>query len=383
MKPLAKLCLAAALALPAATALADLNIGVILSQTGPGASLGIPARHTVDLWPREIAGQKLNITVLDDRSDPTVAATAARQLIEDRKVDIIIGPSITPTSLSALQAAGEAKTPIFTLAGGKSIVEPLEGARTWAFKMPPDEAIPVKLILQHMQKNGQKRLATVAVANSYGQVFVDVMRAMAPEFGVEIVGAESFNPTDTSFVAQALKLLAARPDAIFIAAVGTPGAMPHVELVQRGFKGQIYQTQAIANNDFLRIGGKALDGALFPVSPLLVAEQLPDSNPVKAAAVDYVQRYENAHGPGSRSLFGAMAWDAMAFVEHAVPQALAKAQPGTSAFREALRDAIEQTQELVVSQGVYSLSPTNHNGADERSQVMVRIHGGGWQYAGE
>ncbi len=382
MKPLAKLCLAAALVAPAA-AMADINIGVILSQTGPGASLGIPARHTVDLWPREIAGQKLNVTVLDDRSDPTAAATAARQLIEERKVDLIIGPSITPTSLSALQAAGEARTPIFTLAGGKSIVEPLEGARTWAFKMPPDEGIPVKLILEHMQRNGHKRLATVAVANSYGQVFADVMRQMAPEYGVEIVGAESFNPTDTSFVAQSLKLLAARPDAIFIAAVGTPGAMPHVELVQRGFKGQVYQTQAIANNDFLRIGGKALNGALFPVSPLLVAEQLPDSNPVKAAAVDYVQRYEGVHGPGSRSLFGAMAWDAMAFVQHAVPQALAKAQPGTPEFRQALRDAIQQTQELVVSQGVYSLSPTNHNGADERSQVMVRIQDGGWQYAGE
>lgn len=383
MRMLARLCLVSALGLPSGAALADINVGVILSQTGPGASLGIPARNTVALWPAQVAGQKLNVTVLDDRSDPTAAATAARQLIEDRKVDIIIGPSITPTSLSALQAAGESGTPIFTLAGGKSIVEPLEGARTWAFKMPPDEGIPVKLILQNMQKAGHKRLGIVAVANSYGEVFAQVMRQMAPQFGVEIVGTESFNPTDTTFVAQSLKLLAAQPDAIFIAAVGTPGAMPHVELVRRGFKGQVYQTQAIANNDFLRVGGKELEGALFPVSPLLVAEQLPDSNPVKVPAMDYVQRYEQAHGAGSRSLFGAMAWDAIAFLENAVPKALAQAQPGTPEFRKALRDALQSTQELVVSQGVYSLSPTNHNGADERSQVMVRIHNGGWQYAGQ
>lgn len=383
MRTLKSLCVAVALALGSTSALAEVNVGVILSQTGPGASLGIPARQTVSLWPTEIAGEALKVTVMDDRSDPTAAATAARQLMEDRKVDIIIGPSITPTSLSALQAAGEGKTPIFTLAGGKSIVEPLEGARTWAFKMPPDEGIPVSILLEHMKSQGYKRLGIVAVANSYGEVFAEVMRQMAPEYGVEVIGTESFNPTDTSFVAQSLKLMAAQPDAIFIAAVGTPGAMPHVELVRRGYKGQIYQTQAIANNDFLRIGGKEVEGALFAVSPLLVAEQLPDDNPVKAVATDYIQRYEAVHGEGSRSLFGAMAWDAMAFLEDALPKALEKAQPGTPEFRAALRDALQSTNELVVSQGVYSMSPTNHNGADQRSQVLVRIENGGWKYAGE
>lgn len=374
---------ALALSFAGSAAIADVNVGVILSQTGPGASLGIPARHTVQLWPAEIAGEKLNITVLDDKSDPTASATAARQLMEQRKVDVIVGPSITPTSLSALQAAGENQTPIFTLAGGKSIVEPLEGPRTWAFKMPPDEGIPVKLLLEHMKKSGHKRLGIVAVGNSYGEVFADVMKKAAPEYGVEVIGTETFQPTDTSFVAQAVKLLAARPDAIFIAAVGTPGAMPHVELVRRGFKGQIYQTQAIANNDFLRVGGKEVEGAIFAISPLLVAEQLPDSNPVKKVALDYIKRYEDVHGAGSRSLFGAMAWDAYLFLEDALPKALANARPGTPEFRRALRDAIESARELVVTQGVYSLSPANHNGADERSQVLVRIDNGGWKYVAD
>ncbi len=382
MKRFAPLCIAALLAVPGASALADIEVGVILSQTGPAASLGMPARQTVDLWPDSVAGQTLNVTVFDDRSDPTAAATAARQLIENRKVDIIIGPSITPTSLAALQAAGESGTPIFTLAGGASIVVPLEGPKQWAFKMPPDETIPVKLILDDMEARGMERLGVVAVANAYGEVFANVISKAAAERGIEVVGTETFNPTDTSFVAQSLKLLSAQPDAIFIAAVGTPGAMPHVELVNRGFEGQVYQTQAIANNDFLRIGGDALEGALFPVSPLLVAEQLPDDNPVKPKAVEYVEKYEAEHGPGSRSLFGAMAWDAIAFLENALPHALQHGEPGTPEFRQALRDAIEQTNELVVSQGVYTLSPTDHNGADERSQVMVRITDGAWEYAG-
>jgi branched-chain amino acid transport system substrate-binding protein len=213
------------------------------------------------------------------------------------------------------------------------------------------------------------------------QTFVDVAQKMAAPAGIEIVGVERFAATDQSFVAQAIKLLATSPDAVLIAAAGTPAALPHIELKRRNFGGTIFQTQAVANNDFLRIGGKDVDNALLPVAPLLVAEQLPDSNPIKAVALRYVNKFEAQYGPGSRSLFGAMAWDAMAMVEKAAPAALQKAKPGTAEFRKALRDALESLHDLVLTQGVYSLSASDHNGADKRSQVMVRIDNGKWHYA--
>jgi branched-chain amino acid transport system substrate-binding protein len=236
------------------------------------------------------------------------------------------------------------------------------------------------MVFDQMSKQKQTKLAIAAVANAYGQTFVDVAQKMAGAAGISVVSVERFAATDTSFVAQTVKLMGQSPDAVLIAAAGTSAALPHLELKKRGFTGTIFQTQAVANNDFLRIGGKDVDGALLPVSPLLVAEQLPDSNPVKPVALAYVNKFEGQYGAGSRSLFGAMAWDAMAMIEVATPAALKKAQPGTAEFRKALRDSIESAKDLVLTQGVYSMSPTDHNGADRRSQVLVRIDGGKWRY---
>lgn len=367
-------------ALLVSTAHADINVGVILSLTGPGASLGLPAKNTVELWPKEIAGQKLVVTILDDGSDPTNASIAARKLVSEYKADVLVGSSITPTSLAAVQVAGDTETPILTLAGSNALVLPADGPRRWSFKMPPSEEVPLKMVFDEMKKDGKKSLAIVAVSNAYGQTFLDVAQKMAPAAGIEIVDVERYQTTDTSFVAQALKLMSTKPDAVFIAAAGTPAAMPQIELKNRGFAGTVFQTQAVANNDYLRIGGAAVNGTLLPVSPLLVAEQLPAKSQVKPVATSYVNKYEAAHGASSRSLFGGMAWDAYLLLDHAVPGALKVAAPGTAAFRKALRDSIEKTKGLVLTQGVYTLGPGDHNGADERSQVMVRIDNGKWKY---
>jgi branched-chain amino acid transport system substrate-binding protein len=196
---------------------------------------------------------------------------------------------------------------------------------------------------------------------------------------VKIVAVEKYAQTDQSTTAQVLKVMAANPDAVYIFSAGTPGALPHIELVKRGYKGLIYQTQGVANADFLRVGGRDLEGGLMTVAPVQVAEQLPDSNPVKKIGVDYVKRYEAKHGAASRSLFGATAWDAQRWLDAAIPVAMKKAKPGTPEFGLALRDAIEGLKEFVGAQGVFNLSDKDHNGVDSRSQVMVRIEGGQWK----
>jgi branched-chain amino acid transport system substrate-binding protein len=380
IRRLARFAVSLALVAAAPAALAEIHIGVILSTTGPAASLGIPEEQAIKLWPGEIAGEKVRFTILNDGSDTTTATKNAQRLISEDKVDLIIGASVTPTSLAVVEIAGNAQVPVISLAGGGAIVLPQDGPRKWAFKLSPTEPISIGLVLDHLQKSGKgKSVATIGISTSYGEGFLKAFEAIAAQRGFKIVATEKYNQTDPSVTAQVLKVISANPDAVYIFAAGTPGALPQIELAQRGYKGLVYQTQGVANNDFLRVGGKSLEGGYMTVAPVLVAEQLPESNPVKKAAVDFVQRFEKAQGPNSRSLFAATAWDALLIVQNAAREALKKGKPGTAAFRAALRDAIEGLHDFVGSEGVYTMSPSDHNGVDSRSQVMVKIENGGWK----
>ncbi len=381
MKNLLLAALAASSLFAATAARADIHVGVLVSTTGPGASLGIPEQNTVKLWPSEIAGQKIVLTILNDESDTTVAAKNATRLVSENKVDVIVGPSLTPTSLSALEVVAASGTPMISLAGGGAIIDPPDGPRRWAFRMAPPESIAVGVVLDHMVTQGVKKVGVVALATSFGEGYTKTLERLAPARGIRVVGVERYNQTDTSVTAQVLRVLAAQPDAVYIMSSGTPGALPQIELAQRGFKGPVYQTQGVANADYLRIGGKNLEGGYMTVGAVLVAEQLPDSSILKKPALELVGRYEGVHGAGSRSLFGASAWTAYEWLKFAVPLALKRAQPGTPEFRIALRDALEGMKEVVTPEAVYSTSATNHNGADQRSQVLVRIVNGTWKLA--
>jgi branched-chain amino acid transport system substrate-binding protein len=376
---LSTLVAAAVLGLAGQAAQADIHIGVILSLTGPGASLGIPEEQALKLWPDTLAGQKVKFTVLNDATDTTTATKNAQRLITEDKVDAILGASLTPTSLAVVEIAGAAKVPVISLAGGGAIVNPQDGPRKWAFKLSPTEAISVTMVMQHMQSRGAKTMATIGLATSYGEGFLKATEGIAAAKNVKILATERYNQTDQSVTAQVLKILATNPDAVYIFSAGTPGALPHAELVKRGYKGLIYQTQGVANNDFLRVGGKELEGGYMTVAPVLVAEQLPESSPTRKPGLDFVKRFEGKYGAGTRSLFAGTAWDALLLLQQAATVSLKKAQPGTPEFRSALRDALEATTDFVASEAVYNMTANDHNGVDQRSQVMVRIEKGAWK----
>jgi len=296
---------------------ADIHVGVILSLTGPGASLGIPEEKVIQLWPGELGGQKVKFTVLNDNSDTSTAAKNTLRLITEDKVDLIIGSSLTPTSLAVVETAGAEKVPVISLAGGGAIVLPQEGVRRWAFKLSPTEAISTERVMDHMVKHKLKTMATISIANSYGDGFLKAVEGIAPGKGIKLTASEKYNAADQSVTAQVLKVLASQPDAVYILSSGTPGALPHIELVQRGFKGHIYQTQGVANADFLRVGGKALEGSYITAAPVLVGDQLPDSSPIKKPAMEFLKKSDAAVGVQNRSLFGATAWDALLIADQA------------------------------------------------------------------
>ena len=363
----------------AATAMADLNVGVTLSATGPAASLGIPEKNTIDLLPKTIGGQKVNYIVLDDASDTTTAVKNARKLIAENKVDVIVGSTTTPNSLAMIDVAAESETPMISMAASARIVEPVDEKKRWVFKTPQNDAQMSTAIVEHMTNHGVKTVAYIGFSDAYGEGWWNEFSKIAEARKIQLVGNERFNRTDTSVTGQILKILAAKPDAVLIGGAGTPAALPQKALKEKGFKGQIYQTHGVANADFLRVCGKDCEGTVLPAGPVLVADQLPADHPVKKSAMEYVTKYEAAHGKGTVSTFGAHAWDAGQLLNAAAPVALKKAQPGSKEFRAALRDALEGVKNLPVAHGVVNMSAQDHLGFDQRARVMVKIDNGTWK----
>ncbi len=374
------LAIAAAAALACSAALADINVGVTVSATGPAASLGIPEKNTIALMPRTIAGEKVNYIVLDDASDTTTAVNNTRKLISESKVDIILGSSTTPNSLAMIDVAAEAQTPMISMAASARIVEPMDAKKKWVFKTPQNDIMMSTAIVDHMAASGVKTVAFIGFSDAYGEGWHQEFSKAAAAKNLQIVANERYARTDTSVTGQTLKMISAKADAVLIAGSGTPAALPQKTLKERGYTGKIYQTHGVANADFLRVGGKDVEGTLLPSGPVLVAAQLPDSHPVKKSAMAYVEAYEAAHGKGSVSTFGAHGWDAGALMTAAVPAALKKAKPGTPEFRAALRDALEQIKEVPGAHGIFTMSPDDHLGLDNRARVMVKIENGTWKY---
>ena len=367
----------------AGTAAAQIKVGVTLSATGPAASLGIPEKNTFPLLPKTIAGQTVEYIVLDDASDSTTAVKNARKLISEDKVDVLIGSTVTPNSLAMIDVAAESETPMISMAASAAIVEPQDAKRRWVFKTPQNDSHMTTAILSHMADNGIKTVGFIGFADAYGEGWYREVSKLADIRKIKVVANERFARADTSVTGQVLKILAANPDAVLIAGSGTPAALPQKTLKERGYKGKIYQTHGVANNDFLRVCGKDCEGTWLPSGPILVAEQLPDANPVKKSALAYKSAYEKAYGAGSVSTFGGHAWDAGALMANAVPTALKAGKPGTLEFRKALRDALENTKNLAGSHGIFNMSPTDHLGFDQRSRVMVQVVDGKWKLAGD
>jgi branched-chain amino acid transport system substrate-binding protein len=367
------------LAVMSASAFAQIKIGVTLSTTGPAVSLGIPEKNTIALLPKTIAGKTVEYIVLDDASDSSAAVVNTRRLTLEDKVDAIIGSTTTPNSLAMTDVVAESATPTISLASSARIIEPMTPKKAWIFKTPQTDTMMVLAILEHAAKRGMKTMGYIGFNDALGEAFYAEFEKFAEVRKIKIVANERFAPRDTSVTSQVLKLSAANPDMIVIGASGTPAVLPARALVERGYKGSVYFNHGVANPDFLRVGGKDIEGMFVPTSPVVVAAALPADHPAKAQAMDYVKRYEALNGAGSVSAFGAYTWDAGLLLSSAIPVALKTAQPGTKEFRTALRDAIENTRDLRVSNGVMNMSKNDHLGLDQRARVIVKVDGGKWK----
>ncbi len=371
---LAIICSAAAL-FAAQPALADINIGVSLSSTGPGAALGIPEKNAIALLPTEVAGEKVNYIVLDDATDPSAATKNARKLVTEDRVDLLIGSSVTPSSLAIAEVAVESGTPQIAVA---PINLPPE-KNTWVFRSPQPNKVMASAVIDHMKAEGVKTLGFIGYSDAYGEDWLKAIKPMIGAAGIKLTAVERFNRADTSVNGQVLKIVASHPDAVLVVASGSPAALPQTTLKERGFKGQIYQTHAAANPAFLKVAGKAAEGTIMPIGPVVVVDQIADVHPSKAAGQAFVKAYEGRYGAHSFSSFAGHAFDAFKLFEAAAPAALKAAKPGTAEFRKALRDAIEASKDVVGVHGVFNMKPDDHFGTDGRGRVLVQVKSGGYK----
>jgi branched-chain amino acid transport system substrate-binding protein len=365
------------MAFPASAA--DITVGLITSMTGPGASIGIPYSKGVAaglVYKDEVNGIKVKAVQLDDASDPSTGTRDARKLIEQDKVDVLMGAGATPTTLAIAAVSHELKVPLIALTPTGDVPG---DAGSWMVSVPQPPPMMVEAVVKRMTATGVKTVGYIGYNDAWGDLVYNALKKTADPAGVQIVANERYARADTSVTAQALHLVAAAPEVVMMGGSGTPGALPFIALADRGYKGQIYGTHALINPDFIRVGGSAVEGVICPAGPIVVAEQLPESAPTRKISMEYLAAYQKANNEPARGGFAPYAFDAWLIMLDASKRALATgAQPGTPEFRTALRDAIVTTEELVGTHAIYNFKPGVTSGVDERAQVLVKLVGGKW-----
>ena len=355
--------------------MADITVGVVLAQTGPLSSLGIPQANSLTLWPDSIAGEKVKLVIFDDASDTTSALKNARRLIVENNIDVLLGSSGVPQAIAIAGVAAESKVAQLAFAP----VELPVAKGSWTYNLPQPVSLMADALVARMKSDKVRSIGFLGFSESYGDAWVRAFKPKAEAAGIAVTALERYAPPDTSVSSQVLKVMSSHPDAVLVVGAGTAAALPHITLRERGFKGAIYQTHGAASKDLIRVGGKAVEGAVMPAGPMMVAELLDDANPAKKPAQQYVTGYEKKYGADTRTQFGAHAFDALQVLQRVVPVALKTARPGTPEFRLALKNALESEKEIPVSHGVLNYSADDHSGFDRRGYVMLSVADGKWK----
>lgn len=350
-----------------------IRIGAVLSATGPIGFIGDPQQKTLELNVKRlndqggILGRKIALTVYDDQSDPNNANTFAKRLVDTDKVDVLLGGTITPTAMAMVASAERAGVPFVSIGGGLPLVEPV---KKWVFKTPHSDRMVAERILQDMQERGLKRIALLYETSGFGQSGRKEVMASAERFGVTVVGEESYGPKDTDITPQFTRLrnLQKVDSMLIFSGAGTSPAVAIKNYAQMGFKLPVYLPHAAVNQEFLKLGGPATEGVRMPTAGFVVPDALKDSDPQKPVALDFYRSYKDAY-KADASPFGGNIADALAIAVDGIKRA-----GGTDKAK--VRDAIEATKGLVALNGIFTMTPANHNGLTTDSLRIIEVRNG-------
>jgi branched-chain amino acid transport system substrate-binding protein len=366
----------------ATAAQAEITVGFITSQSGPGSSIGVlydrGMKAAVE-YASSVGAEKIKLIQLDDGSDPSSATRNARKLVEENKVDLLIGTSTAASTSAMVPIANELKVPMIAIS--PISVAANDAGDRWAIVMPQPPTLMVKVVVDRMKRDGVKQFAYIGFSDAWGDLVYNGAQKPAEADGLKILTNERYARTDTSVTGQVLKMMATKPDAVLLGGAATQGALPPLALTERGYKGPLYGTPALLNTDFIRVGGKSVEGVQVSAGPVIVAEQLPDSHFSKKISMDFRAAYQKANGMPTSDGFSAYSFDAWLVFLDAAKRAMATgAKPGTPEFRVALKNAIFSTKDLVGTHAIYNYKPSDSYGVDERALVMVRLVNGQWKY---
>jgi len=365
----------------AGAAQAQITVGFVTSQSGPGSSIGVlydRGMKAAAAYAMSVGTEKIKLIQLDDGSDPSTATRNARKLVEENHVDLLIGTATAPSSIAMVAVANELKVPMISIS--PITVPATDSGDRWAIAMPQPPSLMVKVVVDRMKRDGIKKFAYIGFSDAWGDLVYNGAQKPAEADGLKILTNERYARTDTSVTGQVLKMLATHPDAVLLGGSATQGALPPLALAERGYKGPLYGTPALLNADFIRVGGKAVDGVLVSAGPVIVAEQLPDSHFSKKISMAFREAYQKANGMPTTDGFSAYSFDAWLVFLDSAKRALATAKPGTPEFRTALKNAMFSTKDLVGTHAIYNFKPGDSYGVDERSLVLVRLDNGQWKY---
>src|SRR5246500_4810140 len=357
---------------------ADILVGFVTGLSGSVSSIGIPNGKGIaagQAYVGEVGEEKLRVIQLDDGSDSTASARNARKLVEQEKVDILIGTSGAPQTLAMATAAIEMKIPMIAVSPIAPV--PAGDGGPWVVQTPQPTPLLVQGIVDHMKARSVKTVAFIGFSDAFGDLMYDSLAQSAKTADIQVIANERYARSDSSVTAQVLRALAARPDAIMLGGTGTPGALPVIALPERGYKGPLYGNHGLISADFLRLAGKAANGIICPTGPVTAAEQLPSSNPIRNVALAFRAAFEKANGEAPTDSFSSYSFDGWLVLVDAAKRAIATgARPGSPELRTALRQALFATREVVGTQGVYTFTPADRHGVDGRSRVLVQIEDG-------
>jgi branched-chain amino acid transport system substrate-binding protein len=380
-KSVLSLVLSAALTIAATAAqAADITVGFVTSLSGPASSIGLnydKGMKAAYAYQSSAGGRHINLIKLDDGSDPTAATQDARKLVQQDHVDFMLGTSSAVGTNAMLAVANEQKVPFAAIS---PVNLPVPSGQPWGIAMPQTPALMVKVIAGRMKREGIRTAGYIGFSDSWGDLVYNGAKAAEQDGGPAVTANERYARTDTTVTAQALKVIATRPDAMLDGGSATQAALPLLELRKLGFKGPFFGTPALLNRDFIRIGGPAAEGVQVSAGPVIVTAQLPDSHFSKQIGAAFHEAFRKENGADADDGFSGYAFDAWLVFLKAAEVALTKAEPGTQEFRQALMDAIYANHDVAGVHAVYNFTPASYYGVDERSLVVVKLVNGTWVY---
>lgn len=367
--------LAAAVLLTAPALAADpIKVGTVLSVTGPASFLGDPELKTLQLYVEELnkagglIGRKLELVAYDDGGDASKANGFAKRLIEDDKVDFIVGGSTTGSTMAMAPLVEKAGVPFMSLAGAVVVVEPV---KKWMFKASTTDRIAAERVLTDMKKRGIAKIALLSDTSGFGQSGKAQTEAVIGKYGVSLAANETYGAKDTDMTVQLAKIKA-NPDvqAIFVFGFGQGPAIVTKNIAQLAIKLPVYHAHGVGSDEFIKIAGPAAEGVKALAPALIVAGSLAANDPQKPVVAAYVKAYADRYKE-SVSMFGGQAYDNFMIVVEAIKRA-------GSADKAKVRDEIEKTAKFVLTGGEVNMSPTDHMGLDIWSLRMIEVKNGAW-----